>query len=147
MGGGREGGEERGKRELWRKEKNGCGYQKDSAHLLRFLSQYLKALREGGSALLALSLPPSLKMNPIEWERWSDAEAARNKALTGPKQAPFCMTTNTSLGVLTAGILRGVGGPRNALSSPPPLPYCIDASFTCRTLSATPPPLARVGSH
>lgn len=60
------------KRERWRKE-NGCGYQKDSAHLLRFLSEFLKALREWGGRgllLLALSLPPSLKMNPIEWERW-----------------------------------------------------------------------------
>lgn len=102
-----------GKKGTLEKRKNGCGYQKDSAHLLRFLSQYLKALREGEGALLALSLPPSLKMNPIEWERWSDAEAARNKAVTGLKQAPFCMTTNTSLGVLTAGILRGgVGTPK-----------------------------------
>lgn len=63
MGGGTEGGEEREKRELWRKEKNGCGYQKDSAHLLRFLSQYLKALREGGRSLSSVT-PPIIKNEP-----------------------------------------------------------------------------------
>lgn len=98
--------EKRGEKGNFGEKKNGCGYQKDSAHLLRFLSEYLKALRKGGGPLLALSLPPSLKMNPIEWERWSYTETARNKALTGLKQTPFCMTTNTSLGELTAGNLR-----------------------------------------
>lgn len=130
------------KRELWRKE-NGCGYQKDSAHLLRFLSEYLKALREGGP-LLALSLPPSLKMNPIEWERWSDAETARNKALTGLKQPPLCMTTNASLAELTAGNIRGT--PKCPLFSITPS-HCVNATFTCCTLRTTPPPLAGVGSH
>lgn len=66
----------------------------------------------GGGPLLALSLPPSLKMNPIEWERWSDAETARNKALTGPKQTPFCVTTNTYLGELTAGNSKRGGPPK-----------------------------------
>lgn len=113
--------EKRGKKGNFGEKKNGCGYQKDSAHLLRFLSEYLKALRGGGGggALLALSLLPSLKMNPIEWERWSYAETARNKALTVLKQTPFCMTTNTSLGALTAGNLRG--DPK--MPSPPPLPH------------------------
>lgn len=108
------GGKERGKKGTLEKKKNGCGYQKDSAHLLRFLSEYLKALRKGGGGgpLLALSLPPSLKMNPIEWERWSDAETARNKALTGPKQTPFCVTTNTYLGELTAGNSKRGGPPK-----------------------------------
>ena len=86
-------------------------------------------------------------MNPIEWERWSDAETARNKALTGLKQTPFCVTTNTYLGELTAGNSKG-GDPRNALSSSPRNPtHRADASFTCRALRAAPPPLAGVGSH
>lgn len=83
-------------------------------------------------------------MNPIEWERWSDAETARNKALTGLKQPPFCMTTNTSLGELTAGNTRGT--PKCPLFSTAPT-HCVNASFTCRALRATPPPLAGVGSH
>lgn len=124
-------------------KKNGFGYQKDSAHLLRFLSEYLKALR-GGAPLLALSLLPSLKMNPIEWERWSDAETARNKALTGLKQTPFCMTTNTSLGEMTAGNLRRDQKMPSLASNPT---NCVNASFTCRTLCAAPPTLAGIRSH
>lgn len=64
---------------------------------------------------MALSLPPSLKMNPIEWERWSDAETARKKAVTGLKQPPFNVTTNPFLGKLTACCTRG---PQNALGAP-----------------------------
>lgn len=45
--GGRKRGGEEGKKGNFGEKKNGCGYQKDSAHLLRFLSEYLKALREG----------------------------------------------------------------------------------------------------
>lgn len=143
-GGGGRGGEEGEGKGNFGEKKNGCGYQKDSAHLLRFLSEYLKALREGGSSLLALSLPPSLKMNPIEWERWSDAETARNKALTGLKKPPFCMTTNTSLDELTARNTRGT--PKCPLFSAAPT-HRVKASITCGTLRAAPPPLAGVGSH
>lgn len=102
MGEGRVGG----KKGNFVEKKNGCGYQKDSAHLLRVLSKFLKAQRKGGFSHSSVT-PPSLKLNPIEWEKWSDAETVRNKALTGLKQTPFCMTTNTSLGVLTVGNLRG----------------------------------------
>lgn len=84
-------------------------------------------------------------MNPIEWERWSDAETVRNKALTGLKQTPFCMTTNTSLGELTACNSRG--GPQNAPSSPSAPTHHVNASFTCRTLRTAPPPLAGVRSN
>lgn len=106
MGGGREGGEEGGKRELWRKEK-WLWLSKGLGTSLKVSFRVFEGTEEGGGGpLLALSLPPSLKMNPIEWERWSYTETARNKALTGLKQTPFCMTTNTSLGELTAGNLR-----------------------------------------
>lgn len=142
-----EGGTKRGgaggeKRELWRKEK--------WLWLSKGLSTSLKVSfrvfegAEGGGSLLALSLPPSLKMNPIEWERWSDAETARNKALTGLKKPPFCMTTNTCLDELTACNTRGT--PKCPLFSAAPT-HCVNASFTCGTLRAAPPPLAGVRSH
>lgn len=97
-----------------------------------------------GLLLLALSLPPSLKMNPIEWERWGDRETARNKALTSLKQMPFCMTTNTYLGEKTAGNLREDPKMPSPFSSHTPNTQC---SFTCRTLRATPPLLARIRSN
>lgn len=58
------GGKERGKKGTLEKKKNGCGYQKDSAHLLRFLSEYLKALRKGGGASLSSVTPPIIKNEP-----------------------------------------------------------------------------------
>lgn len=45
------------------KRKNGCGYQKASAHLLRVLSEFLKALREGGSSRSSVT-PPIIKIEP-----------------------------------------------------------------------------------
>lgn len=93
---------------------------------------------------MALSLSPSLKMNPIEWERWSDAKTAENKALTGLKQLPYCMTTNTSLAEQTAGNIRG--SPKCPVFSTAPSHFP-NAIFTCHALRATPPPLAGVGSQ
>lgn len=86
MGEGRE-----GKKGNFVRKKNGYGYQKDSAHLLRVLSKFLKAQREGGFSRSSVT-PPSLKLNPIEWEKWSDAETVRNKALTAPKQTAWQQT-------------------------------------------------------
>lgn len=83
-------------------------------------------------------------MNPIEWERWSDAKTAKNKALTGLKQLPYCMTTNTSLAELTAGNIRGT--PKCPLFSAAPSHF-VNASFTCHTLRTIPPPLAGVRSQ
>lgn len=90
--------------------------------------------------------PPIIKNDPHRvGGRRSDAEAARNKAVTGLKQKPFCMTTSTSLGELTAGNTRGR---RNARLHPPHHHHPrAGASFTCATLRTTPPPLAGVGSH
>lgn len=61
---------------------------------------------EGTGGFSALSLLPSLKMNPIVPERWRDRqrvrERGRERSLTCLKQVPFCMTTNKTLDVLTA---------------------------------------------
>lgn len=57
-------------------KKNGCGYQKASAHLLRVLSEFLKALREGGSSRSSVT-PPIIKIEPYwvrEMERYRDCE-------------------------------------------------------------------------
>lgn len=102
-------------------KKNGCGYQKASAHLLRVLSEFLKALREGGSSRSSVT-PPIIKIEPYWVREMSDTETAWNKALTGLQQTPFCMTTNTSLGVLTVGNLRGG------------IPKCPLLSFHCHPL-------------
>lgn len=126
-------------------KKNGCGYQKASAHLLRVLSEFLKALREGGSSRSSVT-PPIIKIEPYWVREMSDTETAWNKALTGLQQTPFCMTTNTSLGVLTVGNLRG-GGSQNALFSLSTATHCVDASVTCCTLRAAPPPLAGIRGH
>lgn len=97
MGEGRE-----GKKGNFVRKKNGYGYQKDSAHLLRVLSKFLKAQREGGFSRSSVT-PPSLKLNPIEWEmEW--CRDCEEQSSDGPEAD--CMTTNTSLGVLTVGNLR-----------------------------------------
>lgn len=122
MGGVRERGEEGEKRELWRKEK-WLWLSKGLGTSLKVSFRVFEGTEGGrGGGSLSCVTPPSLKMNPIEWERWSDTETTRNKALTGLKQTPFCMTTNTSLGELTAGNLRG----DQKMPSPPlyPHPLC-----------------------
>lgn len=144
MGGGREGDEEEGKRELWRKEK-WLWLSKGLSTSLKVSFRVFEGTKGGrGAPLLAVSLLPSLKMNPIEWERWSDAETARNKALTGLKQTPFCMTTNTSLGELTAGNLRRDQKMPSLASNPT---SCVNVSITCRTLRAAFPTLAGIRRH
>lgn len=58
------------------KKKNGCGYQKDSAHLLRVLSKIVKAHREGG-VLSLLCHSPIIKTEPYwvrETERCRDCD-------------------------------------------------------------------------
>lgn len=140
-------GEKRGRKGNVGEKKNGCGYQKDLAHLLRFLLERLKAVREGGGSSLGSVTPhplQSLKMNPIEWEGWSDTGTARNKALTGLKRPPFCATTNTSLSELTAG---GTEGSSECPLFSAAAAHSVNVSFTCRTLRTTPPLLAGVRRH
>jgi len=67
-----------------------------------------------------------------------------NKALTGLKRPPFCMTTNKSLSELTAG---STGGSPKCPVFYAAVAHCANASFTCCTLRTTPPPLAGVRSH
>lgn len=54
------------------------------------------------------------------------------------------MTTNTSLGVLTVGNLRGDPKMPSSLST---ATHCVDASVTCCTLRVAPPPLAGIRGH
>lgn len=75
MGGKQERGEK--KKGTLSKKKNGCGYQKDSAHLLRVLSKIVKAHREGGGVLSLLCHSPIIKTEPYwvrETERCRDCD-------------------------------------------------------------------------
>lgn len=125
-------------------KKNGCGYQKASAHLLRVLSEFLKALREGGSSRSSVT-PPIIKIEPYwvrEMERYRDCEEqssdrpAADAFLHDNKHIPRC-TDSRQL----------KGGPQNALFSLSTATHCVDASVTCCTLRAAPPPLAGIRGH
>lgn len=133
-----------GKGNFGEKEKNGCGYQKASAQLLRVLSEFLKALREGGSFRSSVT-PPIIKIEPYwvrEMEQCRDCEeqsSDRPEAdafLHDNKHIPRCADSRQLK-----------EGPQNALFSRSTATHCVDASFTCCTLRAAPPLLAGIRGH
>lgn len=107
-----------------------------------FFQSVWRRLREGGP-LLALSLLPSLNMNPIEQKRWSDG----NKALTG---LSCCLSAGTQTCLWLSWQQATQEGPPK--TPPPPTllftsTHSVNASFTCCTLGTTSPPLAAIRGH